>query len=46
MKLNCQEGDLAIIVKDDGKLENLGLIVKVVKWYGMKKFYSYSHLIR
>lgn len=43
MKLNCQKGDLAIIVKDDGKLENLGLIVKVVKWYGMKKFYSYSH---
>jgi len=44
MKLNCQQGDLAIIVKDDGKLENLGLIVKVVRWYGMKKFYSYSHL--
>ena len=44
MKLNCQEGDLAIIVKDDGKLENLGLIVRVVSHYGMKKFYSYSHL--
>ena len=42
MKLNCQEGDLAIIVKDDGKLENLGLIVRVVSKYGMKKFYSYS----
>ena len=43
MKLNCQEGDLAIIVKDDGKHENLGLIVRVVSKYGMKKFYSYSH---
>ena len=43
MKLNCQEGDLAIIVKDDGKLENLGLIVKVVRWYGMKEIYSYNH---
>jgi len=43
MKLNCQQGDLAIIVKDDGKLENLGLIVKVVRWYGMKKIYSYNH---
>ena len=43
MKLNCQKGDLAIIVKDDGKLENLGLIVRVVSQYGMKKFYSYSH---
>jgi hypothetical protein len=42
MKLNCQEGDLAIIVKDDGKHENLGLIVRVVSKYGMKKFYSYS----
>mgnify|MGYP000061520222 CR=1 FL=1 len=42
MKLNCQQGDLAIIVKDDGKLENLGLIVRVVSKYGMKKFYSYS----
>ena len=43
MKLNCQEGDLAIIVKDDGKLENLGLIVKVVRWYGIGKFSSYNH---
>jgi hypothetical protein len=42
MKLNCQEGDLAIIVNDDGKHENLGLIVRVVSQYGMKKFYSYS----
>jgi len=42
MKLNCQVGDLAIIVNDDGKHENLGLIVRVVSKYGMKKFYSYS----
>jgi len=28
-RLNCKVGDLAIIVKDDGGLENLGLIVKV-----------------
>ena len=35
MKLNCQEGDLAIIVNDDGKHENLGLIVRVVSQYGM-----------
>ena len=27
---NCKVGDLAVVVKDTGKLENLGLIVRVV----------------
>lgn len=27
---NCKVGDLAVVVKDTGKMENLGLIVRVV----------------
>jgi hypothetical protein len=31
---NCKEGDLATIVKDFGKMENLGLIVRVIRAHG------------
>ena len=31
---NCKEGDLAIIVKDFGKMENIGLIVRVIRAHG------------
>lgn len=31
---NCKVGDLAIVVRDNDQLENLGLLVRVVKAYG------------
>ena len=31
---NCKVGDLAIIVRDNDKMENLGLIVRIVSAYG------------
>jgi len=31
---NCKVGDLAIVVQDNQKMENLGLIVRVLEPYG------------
>ena len=31
---NCKVGDLAIVVRDNDQLENLGLLVRVVEAYG------------
>jgi hypothetical protein len=42
--LNCKVGDLAIIVKDDGGLENLGLIVKVEAKEGLVGWERYDHI--
>jgi len=42
--LNCKVGDLAIIVKDDGGLENLGLIVKVEAKEGLVGWDRYDHI--
>ena len=42
--LNCKVGDLAIIVKDDGGLENLGLIVKVEAKEGLVGWEKYDHI--
>ena len=41
--LNCKVGDLAVIVKDDGELENLGLIVRVEAGAGLVDWESYDH---
>jgi len=41
---NCKVGDLAIIIKDDGDLENLGLIVKVEAKKGLVGWERYDHI--
>lgn len=35
-------GDLAIVVRDGGKKENLGLIVKVLKYDGMRRWEGFG----
>jgi hypothetical protein len=39
---NCKVGDLAIIVKDEAKMENLGLIVRVLSACGEKSWSAYN----
>jgi hypothetical protein len=41
--LNCEEGDLAIIVKDDSDLLNLGLVVRVLSYAGDRRWEIYDH---
>lgn len=44
---NCKVGDLAIVVKDDGLQENLGITVQIVGHRGYVWCYPYSkHLKR
>jgi len=39
---NCKVGDLAIIVRDDGLQENLGITVQIVGQAGYIRWYPYS----
>jgi len=39
---NCKVGDLAIIVKDNGLQENLGITVQIVAHAGYMNWYGYS----
>jgi len=39
---NCKVGDLAIIIKDDGLQENLGITVQIVAHAGYQNWYGYS----
>ena len=43
---NCKVGDLAIIVKDDGLQENLGLTVQIVGHAGYYWCYPYSKRLK
>jgi hypothetical protein len=39
---NCKVGDLAIIVKDEQKMENLGLVVRVLSACGERSWSAYN----
>ena len=39
---NCKIGDLAIIVRDNDKMENLGLIVRIVSAYGDIRWLNFN----
>lgn len=39
---NVTVGDLAIVVRDGGKKENLGLIVKVLEYDGMRRWEGFG----
>ena len=43
---NCKVGDLAIIVKDDGLQENLGMTVQIVGCLGYRDWYPYSDRLK
>ena len=43
---NCKVGDLAIIVKDDGLQENLGITVQIIGLAGYVGWYPYSHRLK
>ena len=43
---NCKVGDLAIIVRDDGLQENLGITVQIVGYAGYVWLYPYSKLLK
>ena len=43
---NCKVGDLAIIVKDDGLQENLGITVQILGLAGYVGWYPYSHRLK
>ena len=43
---NCKVGDLAIIVKDDGLQENLGMTVQIVGCLGYRDWYPYSERLK
>ena len=40
--MNVKPGDLAIVVNDGGKFENLGLIVSVVSFEGTMHWYEFG----
>ena len=44
--LNCKVGNLAIIINDDGKKENLGIIVRIISPYGFNHWYTYSERLK
>ena len=43
---NCKVGDLAIVVKDDGLQENLGITVQIVSQAGYYWCYPYSKRLK
>ena len=43
---NCKVGDLAIIVKDDGLQENLGITVQIIGLAGYVGWYPYSQRLK
>ena len=43
---NCKVGDLAIIVKDEGLQENLGITVQIVGCAGYVGWYPYSQRLK
>ena len=43
---NCKVGDLAIIVKDDGLQESLGITVQIIGLAGYVGWYPYSHRLK
>jgi hypothetical protein len=43
---NCKVGDLAIIVKDDGLQENLGITVQIIGLAGYLGWYPYSQRLK
>ena len=43
---NCKVGDLAIIVRDDGLQENLGITVQIVGIEGYVWLYPYSKRLK
>jgi len=43
---NCKVGDLAIIVRDDGLQENLGITVQIVGQAGYVWLYPYSKRLK
>jgi len=44
--LNCKAGDLAIFINDDGKMQNLGIIVRIISPYGFNHWYTYSERLK
>jgi hypothetical protein len=40
--MNVQPGDLAIVVNDGGKFENVGLVVNVVSFEGTMDWYEFG----
>jgi hypothetical protein len=43
---NCKVGDLALIVKDEGLQENLGITVQIVGLAGYVNWYPYSERLK
>ena len=43
---NCKVGDLAIIVRDDGLQENLGITVQIVGLAGYVNWYPFSERLK
>ena len=43
---HCKVGDLAIIVKDDGFQENLGITVQIIRQAGCIGWYPYSKRLK